>query len=115
MDPNCIFCKIVAGDLPADKVYADEHITVFRDIHPLAPVHLLIIPNKHLASTNDLSASDSDAAARMLTVLPELAEKEKIAASGYRLIMNTGADGRQEVPHMHLHMLGGQRMKHSMG
>ena len=112
---DCIFCKIVAGQLPADKVSQDEWVTAFRDIHPLSPIHILIVPNAHLASTNDLTSSHAAAAGRMLTVVPEIAEKEGILESGYRLIMNTGKDGRQEVVHMHLHLLGGQAMKHPMG
>lgn len=115
MAADCIFCKIVAGELPSNQVYRDEWVTAFRDIHPLAPTHILIVPNKHLASTNDLTPEDAAISARMLTVVPELARQEGIDASGYRLIMNTGADGRQEVPHMHLHLLGGQRMQHPMG
>jgi histidine triad (HIT) family protein len=113
--PDCIFCKIVAGQLPADKVYQDEWVTAFRDIHPLAPTHILIIPNAHLSSMNDMTTEYEAAAGRMLTVVPELAKQEGIAESGYRLIANTGADGGQEVMHIHLHLLGGQRMKHAMG
>lgn len=112
---DCIFCKIVAGQMPADKVYQDEWVTAFRDIHPLAPTHILIVPNKHLVSTNELNPDQTAMAGRMLTVVPELAEKEGIKDCGYRLIMNTGADGKQEVMHMHLHLLGGQPMKHRMG
>lgn len=112
---DCIFCKIVAGEIPSEKVYQDEWVTAFRDINPLAPTHILIIPNKHLTSTNDLKPDQAAMASRMLTVVPELAAKEGIAESGYRLIMNTGPDGNQVVMHMHLHLLGGHRMKHSMG
>jgi histidine triad (HIT) family protein len=112
---DCIFCKIVAGEMLSNQVYQDEWVTAFRDIHPLAPTHILIVPNKHLASTNDLTAEDAAIAGRMLTVVPEIAKQEGIDESGYRLIMNTGADGRQEVMHMHLHLLGGRRMQHPMG
>lgn len=112
---DCIFCKIVAGQLPADKLYQDEWVTAFRDIHPLAPTHILIIPNAHLGNMNDLTPDYAIAASRMLTVVPELAKQEGIAKSGYRLIVNSGADGRQDVMHIHLHLLGGQRMKHPMG
>ncbi len=114
-DAECIFCKIVAGDLPSEKVYKDEHITAFRDIHPLAPVHILIIPNKHFTNTNELTPDDGPVVGRMLTVVPEIAKAEGIAKSGYRLIMNTGADGNQVVQHMHLHVLGGHPMQHPMG
>jgi histidine triad (HIT) family protein len=112
---DCIFCKIVAGEIPSHKVLQDEWVTAFRDINPLAPTHILIIPNKHLTSTNDLTPYHAAMAGRMLTVVPEIAAKEGIAESGYRLIMNTGPDGNQVVMHMHLHLLGGQRMKHAMG
>lgn len=112
---DCIFCKIVQGELPADKLYQDEWVTAFKDIHPLAPTHILIIPNEHLVNTNDLAPDHADVAGRMLTVVPELARSAGIAEGGYRLIMNTGADGRQEVMHMHLHLLGGQRMQHPIG
>jgi histidine triad (HIT) family protein len=115
VNEDCIFCKIVAGELPADKVYHDEWVTAFRDIHPLAPSHILIIPNLHLTNTNDLTADQAAVAARMLTVVPELAKKEGIAESGYRLIMNSGPDANQVVMHMHLHLLGGAPMKHPMG
>ncbi len=114
-EQDCIFCKIVSGELPAGKVYQDEWVTAFRDIHPLAPTHILIIPNKHLTNTNDLTPDQAAMAARMLTVVPELARKEGIAESGYRLIMNTGPHGNQVVMHMHMHLLGGQPMQHPMG
>ena len=115
MSTDCIFCKIVAGELPSNQVYQDEWVTAFRDIHPLAPVHILIVPNKHLASANDLTEADVAVAGRMLTLAPELARQEGIDESGYRLVMNTGSDGRQEVFHLHLHLLGGQRMKNPLG
>ncbi|MBX3006220.1 MAG: histidine triad nucleotide-binding protein [Anaerolineales bacterium] len=115
MAEDCIFCKIVAGEVPATQVYQDELVTAFRDIHPLAPTHILIIPNAHLASANELAPEHAAAAGRMLTLVPELARQEGIAESGYRLVLNTGADGRQEVPHVHLHLLGGRRMQHPLG
>lgn len=114
-DQDCIFCNIALGEAPAQKVYQDEWVTAFRDIHPLAPVHILIIPNKHLTNTNDLSPEHAAMAARMLTVVPELAKQEGIADSGYRLIMNAGPNGNQVVMHMHMHLLGGSRMQHPMG
>ena len=114
-DPDCIFCKIVAGEIPSDKVYQDDLVTAFRDINPAASVHILIIPNKHIENNNAFTLEDEVIAGRMFAVVKKLAEEEGIAASGYRIIMNTGPDGRQEVMHMHLHLLGGNRMKHSMG
>lgn len=114
-DIDCVFCKIVAGELPSEKVYQDDLVTAFRDNHPLAPKHVLIVPNEHLVNTDDLKTEHADIAARMLTVVPEIAKTEGIDKTGYRLIMNTGPDGNQVVMHMHLHLLGGQRMKHPMG
>lgn len=114
-EQDCIFCKIVLGETPAQKVFQDEWVTAFRDIHPLAPIHILIIPNLHLTNTNDLKPEHAVMAARMLTVVPEIAREEGIAESGYRLIVNAGPDGNQVVMHMHMHLLGGNRMQHPMG
>ncbi len=114
-EQDCVFCKIVAGELPSDQVYHDDLVTAFRDNHPLAPSHILIVPNEHLVNTNDLKQDHADVAARMLTLVPEIAKNEGIAESGYRLIMNAGHDGNQVVMHMHMHLLGGHRMKHPMG
>src|SRR3989337_1477514 len=100
-EQDCIFCKIVVGETPAQKVFQDEWVTAFRDIHTL-----------HLINTNDLNPEHAVMAARMLTVVPELARQEGIAESGYRLIMNAGPDGNQIVMHMHMHLLGGNRMQH---
>lgn len=115
MTEDCIFCKIVAGEMPSDQVYKDDLVTAFRDIHPLAPTHILIIPNEHIVNTNDLTAKHSEMAARMLTLVPTIAKQEGVVDDGYRLIMNAGRDGNQVVMHMHLHLLGGHRMKHPMG
>ena len=114
-DPNCLFCKIVAGEIPSTKVYEDELLTAFRDINPVAPTHILIVPNKHIVDNNDFSPEDELIAGKMFSLVRTLAEQEGIMQDGYRLIMNTGAHGRQEVPHMHLHLMGGQKMKHRIG
>jgi histidine triad (HIT) family protein len=114
-DPDCIFCKIIAGELPGDQVYQDELVTAFRDINPVAPTHILIVPNEHIENNNAIGEAEEPLAGRLLTVATKLAQQEGIAESGYRLIMNTGPDGRQEVFHAHLHLIGGQRMKHPMG
>lgn len=115
MTEDCIFCRIVAGDVPSNQVYHDDLVTAFRDIHPLAPTHILIIPNEHIVNTNDLTSEQAGMAARMLTVVPEIARKEGVAEKGYRLILNAGPDGNQVVMHMHMHLLGGHRMKYPMG
>ncbi|MEX1248124.1 MAG: histidine triad nucleotide-binding protein [Anaerolineales bacterium] len=114
-DHDCVFCKIVSGELPAEKLHQDEWVTAFRDIHPLAPVHILIVPNRHLTNTNDLTPADEAIAGRMLAIVPEIAKKEGVAESGYRLILNTGPDGNQVVMHMHMHLLGGHLMQNPMG
>ena len=115
MNEDCIFCKIVAGEIPSDEVYQDELVYAFRDINPAAPTHVLIIPKEHVVNTNDLRDEHKDMAAALLLAAPKIAAQEGIAESGYRLIMNNGPDGRQEVMHMHLHVLGGARMQHPMG
>lgn len=112
---DCIFCKIIAGEIPSAQVYQDELVTAFRDIHPVAPTHVLLIPKQHIASVNDLTAEDEQLMGHLFIVAKQIAEEEGIAGSGYRLIMNTGPDGGQEVFHIHLHLMGGQRMRHPMG
>lgn len=112
---ECIFCKIARGELPATIVYSDEQVTAFRDIHPVSPTHILVIPNKHIPSTNDIMYQDEQLLGHMLAVVKPIADKEGITDSGYRLIVNTGPDANQVVFHLHLHILGGQRMKHRMG
>jgi len=114
-DTDCIFCKIVAGEIPSTQVYRDEQVTAFRDINPAAPVHVLIVPNRHIASVNDLTAEDEPLIGHLFSVAKQIAADEGIAESGYRLIVNTGPDGGQVVFHLHLHLLGGHRMKHPMG
>jgi histidine triad (HIT) family protein len=112
---ECIFCKIVRGDMPANVVYKDEQVTAFRDINPVAPTHILVVPNKHIPSTNDVSEQDEQLLGHMLTVVKPIADIEGITESGYRLIVNTGPDANQVVFHLHLHIIGGQRMRHRMG
>ena len=112
---DCIFCKIIAGEIPSTQVYHDDLVTAFRDINPVKPTHILIIPNRHIPSLNDLSNNDGLLMGHLITTAKKIAEEEGISKSGYRLIMNTGPDGRQEVFHIHLHLLGGQKMSHPMG
>ena len=112
---DCIFCKIVAGKIPSTPVYDDDQVIAFRDINPVAPVHVLIVPKSHIPSVNDLSDNDKLLMGHLLITAKKIAEQEGIAQSGYRLIINTGSDGRQEVFHIHLHLLGGQVMRHPMG
>lgn len=112
---ECIFCKIVSGEIPSTQVYKDEKVTAFRDINPAAPTHILIIPDRHIPSVNDLTINEEQLMGHLFTVARQIAFQEGIAESGYRLIINTGPDGGQEVFHIHLHLLGGQKMRHRMG
>jgi len=107
-DPNCIFCKIVAGQIPARKAYEDEQVLAFHDIHPWAPVHILIIPKLHVVSMVDVGPEHLDLLGRMM-VLSSRLMKELGVINGYRHIINTGPDGRQEVQHLHMHVMGGPR------
>ena len=107
-DPNCIFCKIVAGQIPARKAYEDEQVLAFHDIHPWAPVHILIIPKLHLVSMIDVGPEHLDLLGRMM-VLSSRLMKELGVINGYRHVINTGPDGRQEVQHLHMHVMGGPR------
>ncbi|MDD2695745.1 MAG: histidine triad nucleotide-binding protein [Anaerolineales bacterium] len=108
---SCIFCNIIQGKAPAEIVYQDELVTAFHDNHPVAPVHLLIVPNKHIPSLNEWEASDEPTAGRLLSVAKCLAEQFHLRQSGYRLITNTGADSGQAVFHLHVHLIGGRRMR----
>jgi histidine triad (HIT) family protein len=112
---HCIFCKIVAGSASAKIVYKDDQVTAFRDIHPVAPTHVLIVPNRHIDSLNELAEADQALAGTLLLAARKIAEQEGIAESGYRLILNTGIEGGQTVFHLHLHLIGGQRMRFPMG
>lgn len=115
MEAGCIFCKIVAGEARADIYYRDDVVTAFRDIHPVAPQHLLIVPNKHIDSINELESADETTAGRLLLTAKKLAEQLGISQTGFRLIVNTGAHGGQVVHHLHVHLIGGQRMRFPMG
>ena len=110
-DPNCLFCKIVNGDIPADIVYRNEHVLAFRDINPATPQHLLIIPLKHIPSLNGLAGDeDTRIAGEILQAAKIVAEKAGIDQSGYRLVFNTGPDSLQSVFHIHGHLMGGKTM-----
>ena len=105
-DPNCIFCKIAQGQIPAQKVYEDEELLAFKDIHPKAPLHLLIIPRAHIVSLQEVDAAHAQILGKMLVLAPRLA-RENGSPDGFRTIINTGRVGGQEVYHLHVHVLGG--------
>ena len=108
MPENCIFCKIIANEIPAEVLYSDDLVIAFRDIQPAAPVHILIVPNKHIPSINDVVPEDEELIGHLHTVARNLAIEEGIAERGYKLVINTGKDGGQVIYHLHLHLLGGK-------
>lgn len=105
---DCIFCRIAAGELPTDLVYEDEEVVAFRDIQPAAPVHVLVVPREHLASLDELEERHEALGGRLLRAVAEVARREGVAEGGYRTVVNTGKDGGQTVPHLHLHLLAGK-------
>ena len=105
---SCIFCRIAAGEIPAKKVYEDDELIVFHDIHPWAPVHILIIPKRHITSMVDVGPDDAALLGKMMAVSPRLM-LELGVTNGYRHVINTGRDGLQEVMHLHMHVMGGPR------
>ncbi len=106
---DCLFCKIVAGEIPSETVYEDEQVVVFRDINPKAEVHLLVIPRQHIASLDELTPEQDAIMAHMLRVLPQLAKAEGLD-DGFRTIINTGKGGGQIIFHLHMHLLGGKNL-----
>lgn len=107
---DCLFCKIAEKQIPANLVHEDDRVVAFRDVNPQAPTHILVIPRRHIATTNDLSAADNELVGHMVTTAQRIAAAEGIADSGFRLALNCNADGGQSVYHIHLHLLGGRRM-----
>jgi histidine triad (HIT) family protein len=112
---DCIFCKIIAGQIPSDVVYTDNKVIAFRDINPLAPVHLLIIPREHITTLNDISEQETMLMGHMLQVARQLAKQHGIATKGYRVVINCGPQGGQVVQHLHMHLLGGRELSGGMG
>ena len=110
---DCIFCKIIKGDIPSSKVYEDELVYAFRDINPQAPTHILVIPKEHLPSVDAISAENSRLVAHIFEVIPQIAKAENLA-NGYRVVSNCGDDARQSVKHLHFHILGGKVLSESM-
>ena len=108
---NCIFCQVAAGEIESEIVYRDERIVAFRDINPQAPVHILIIPQKHITNLGEASSADIELLGHCALVAAEIARTEGVAESGYRLVLNVGRDGGQAVDHLHFHLLGGRRMQ----
>ncbi|TJY43431.1 histidine triad nucleotide-binding protein [Cohnella pontilimi] len=109
---DCIFCKIADGTIPSRKVYEDERVVAFHDIQPQAPVHLLVIPKKHIASLDDASSEDAELLGHAMLAAQKVAREAGVASSGYRVITNIGPDSGQIVFHLHLHVLGGEKLAH---
>ncbi len=107
-DPSCLFCRIAAGEIPAERLHDDELVVAFRDVAPQAPVHVLLIPRRHIESARDLGEADAEVLARLFTVARDVARREGVAESGYRLVTNAGADAGQSVAHLHVHLLAGR-------
>ena len=110
---DCLFCKIVAGDIPSAKVYEDEFCYAFRDIHPQAPTHVLVVSKAHVANLTEAAALPDNALAAMLRAIPKIAAQEKLE-KGYRVVSNCGPDACQSVPHLHFHILGGRKLGETM-
>ena len=107
---NCIFCKIINKEIPADIVYQDDEIIAFKDIAPVAPVHLLIIPKKHILSVNNLELEDKELIGRLFLTARKIAKEQDVSETGYRLVINVGKDAGQTIDHLHLHLLGGKKL-----
>lgn len=108
---DCIFCRIVAGDIPSTEVASSEHTYAFRDIEPAMPVHVLVVPREHIQSAQTLSPEHAPLLAEMFETARTVARQEGLAGRGYRLVFNVGDDALNSVPHLHLHVLGGRRME----
>lgn len=112
---DCLFCKIIAGEVPSTKVYEDELCYAFRDIAPQAPTHILVIPKKHIESVSAVTSENSSYVAHIFEVIAKIAEDEGIAKEGYRVVSNIGERGQQSVPHLHFHVIGGRDMTWPLG
>lgn len=110
MAGDCIFCKIAEGEIPSDIVYEDDRCVVFRDINPQAPTHLLVIPREHIAGMDHLDDDDREVLGHLMLVVAQVARDAGLAVSGYRTVINWGPDSGMEVPHLHIHVLGGRKM-----
>ena len=111
MADSCVFCRILSGDLPGQFLHQDERVAAFRDIHPVAPVHVLVVPREHIDSLAAATPAHQELLGRLLQVAAEVAGKEDLAQRGYRVVINTGPESGSEVFHLHLHVLGGRQMR----
>ena len=107
---DCLFCKIVAGDIPSTKVYEDEYVYAFNDINPVAPIHIIVIPKVHIESVNGINADNSYNVQKVFEAIPKIADVVDVAEDGYRVITNIGENGGQTVKHLHFHVIGGKKL-----
>ncbi len=112
---DCLFCKIIAGEIPSTKVYEDEYVYAFRDINPLAPVHILVVPKEHITSAAEITSENSANVAKVFEAAAKIAQEQGIAEDGYRIATNIGENGCQSVKHIHFHILGGRKLNETMG
>lgn len=112
---DCVFCQIVAGKIPSDILYQDDEVVAFRDINPMTPIHLLVISKKHIPSLAHVSEAETPLIGHMTKIANRLARQEGIAEDGYRVVINVGEQGGQVVPHLHMHLLGGQNLRVNLG
>ncbi len=110
MEENCVFCKIIKGEIPSDKVYEDEEIIAFKDINPVTPIHILVVPKKHIATLLDVKKEDSYLISKIYQVINKIAKDLGIEENGFRVIANCGKDSGQEVMHIHFHLLAGKKL-----
>jgi histidine triad (HIT) family protein len=115
MVQDCIFCKIISGQIPADFVYRDDRVVAIRDVNPQAPTHVLLMPRQHISSMADLRTADAELMGHLILVAHQVAGKEGLADRGYRLAVNYGQEGGQFVPHIHFHLVGGRQLSNSLG
>lgn len=108
---NCIFCKIINGEIPSQKVYEDDRILAFKDINPAAPIHIVIVPKEHISSANEINDSNKDVVGHIFKVAAALAKENGIAERGYRIVNNCGEEGGQSVNHLHFHLIGGRNLQ----
>lgn len=114
-DENCLFCKIIEGSIPSTKVYEDDTMLAFRDINPVAPVHILMLPKNHIASANDITNENSSVISHIFVTASKIAKKLGISEDGYRIVNNCGENGGQTVKHLHFHLIGGKKLSIDMG
>lgn len=115
MPSDCVFCKIAAGEVVGRIIYQDELATAFWDVHPVAPIHILIVPNKHISSVNEMSAEDEALIGHLMLVAKKIAKDQGVAEAGYRLTINTGPDAGQSVQHIHVHLMAGKALPIHLG